>query len=56
LWVRGAETGGFRGSGLIIRNAPFTLAEELQTMLPALSFVLAQGPGAGWRVETLTGE
>jgi 23S rRNA (adenine2030-N6)-methyltransferase len=56
LWVRGAEAGGFRGSGLIIRNAPFTLAGELGTMLPALSSVLAQGPGAGWRVETLTGE
>jgi 23S rRNA (adenine2030-N6)-methyltransferase len=56
LWVRGAETGGFRGSGLIIRNAPFTLAGELEAMLPALASVLAQAQGAGWRVQTLSGE
>jgi 23S rRNA (adenine2030-N6)-methyltransferase len=56
LWVRGAGDGGFRGSGLIIRNAPFTLAGELEIMLPVLSSLLAQGPGAGWRVQTLSGE
>jgi 23S rRNA (adenine2030-N6)-methyltransferase len=57
LWVRGPGDGaGFRGSGLIIRNPPFTLAGELEIMLPALAGVLAQDEGAGWRVETLAGE
>ena len=56
LWVRGPGDGAFRGSGLIIRNAPFTLAGELEAMLPALASVLAQGPAAGWRVQTLRGE
>ncbi len=57
LWVRGPGVdAGFRGSGLIIRNPPFTLAGELETMLPALTELLAQGEGAGWRVEMLAGE
>ncbi len=57
LWVRGPGVGsGFRGSGLIIRNPPFTLAGELEIMLPALTQILAQGEGAGWRVEMLAAE
>lgn len=57
LWVRGPGAGaGFRGSGLIIRNPPFTLAGELESILPALVELLAQGEGAGWRAEMLAGE
>lgn len=57
LWVRGpGGDAGFRGSGLIIRNPPFTLARELETMLPALAELLAQEESAGWRAEMLAGE
>jgi 23S rRNA (adenine2030-N6)-methyltransferase len=57
LWVRGPGPDAvFRGSGLIIRNPPFTLMGELQTILPALCEVLRQGDGPGWRAEVLAGE
>jgi 23S rRNA (adenine2030-N6)-methyltransferase len=41
------------GCGLIIVNPPFTLAEKLKALLPELSRVLAQGKGAGFRIEEL---
>lgn len=37
-------------------NAPWTLKGELQTLLPWLTKVLAQGAGADWRFFDLTGE
>lgn len=42
------------GSGLIVANPPWTLAEDLRAGLPELARALAQGPGACGSVETLT--
>jgi 23S rRNA (adenine2030-N6)-methyltransferase len=39
------------GSGLIIANPPFTLEAEARVLLPALTKLLARGPGAGFRIE-----
>ncbi|MEP3048316.1 MAG: 23S rRNA (adenine(2030)-N(6))-methyltransferase RlmJ [Roseibium sp.] len=44
------------GSGMMLINPPFTLADEMTTILPWLSEVLHQGPGAGWTVEQIIGE
>ena len=44
------------GTGMIVVNPPFTLERELGVMLPALHKVLAEGRGAGWRVDWLAGE
>jgi 23S rRNA (adenine2030-N6)-methyltransferase len=51
LWAKKREDGVFHGSGLIIRNPPFVLADELAAMLPALTAALAQDENAGWKVE-----
>ena len=42
------------GCGLVILNAPYTLAVELDTLMPVLVRLLQQGPGASGRVEALT--
>jgi 23S rRNA (adenine2030-N6)-methyltransferase len=44
------------GAGLIAVNAPFTLATNLKILLPELARVLAQGKGAGFRLEELGSE
>lgn len=44
------------GSGMTIINPPYTLAEEMQDILPWLSEILHQGPGAGWEVDQLIAE
>ncbi len=44
------------GSGMTIINPPFTLAADMKEILPWLSHVLHQGPGAGWQVEQLIEE
>ncbi len=44
------------GTGLVVVNPPFVLEEELRTLLPALSAILAQDEGAGWSVDWLAGE
>lgn len=44
---------GMAGSGMFIVNPPWTLYETLQTTLPWLSEVLAQGEGAGFTLERL---
>ncbi len=41
------------GAGLIAVNAPFTLAANLEVLLPELVAVLAQGAGSGFRLEQL---
>jgi 23S rRNA (adenine2030-N6)-methyltransferase len=47
--------GGLAGSGLIIVNPPWPLADELPVLVPALADRLRAGEPA-WRVERLTGE
>jgi 23S rRNA (adenine2030-N6)-methyltransferase len=44
------------GCGLLIINPPWTLTERLADLLPWLAPRLAQGDGAGARLETLVGE
>jgi 23S rRNA (adenine2030-N6)-methyltransferase len=56
LMVRPAEmSGGLAGSGLIIVNPPWPLAEELPGLMPALAERLRQGEPS-WTVEWLTDE
>ena len=56
LMVRpAAMNGGLAGSGLIIVNPPWPLAEELPGLMPALSERLRQGE-ASWTVDWLVGE
>lgn len=42
---------GMHGSGMAIVNAPWQFDQRLNQLLPMLCSALAQGPGAGWRVE-----
>lgn len=42
--------GPMAGCGLAILNPPYTLAGELETLLPWLADTLAQAPGGGFRV------
>jgi 23S rRNA (adenine2030-N6)-methyltransferase len=51
----GADT-GLRGSGLIAVNPPWTLHDELKTLLPALAEVLSRGAVGTATVDWLTGE
>lgn len=44
------------GTGLIVVNPPFTLAAELQVLLPALARVLADGGRGGFRIDWIRGE
>jgi 23S rRNA (adenine2030-N6)-methyltransferase len=44
------------GTGMIVVNPPFTLAAELQVLLPAVASVLADGGRGGWQVEWIRGE
>ncbi len=56
LMVRpAAMNGGLAGSGLIIVNPPWPLAEELPGLMPALCDRLRQGE-ASWTVDWLAGE
>jgi len=43
-------------TGLAVINPPYTLAEEARALLPFLAERLAQGQGAGWEMEVVTGE
>jgi len=51
-----SEHGGLAGSGLIIVNPPWKLADSLRVLLPWLDGVLQQGDGHGWNVDWLAGE
>jgi 23S rRNA (adenine2030-N6)-methyltransferase len=54
LAVRGFVAGGpLYGSGLLVVNPPYILGETLRALLPELSTLLAQGPGAFWRCDWL---
>lgn len=41
------------GTGLVIANPPFTLAADLEALLPALADRLAHAPGGGFRIAHL---
>lgn len=57
LMVRDNTTApGLNGTGLVIINPPFTLEAELEQVLPELSNLLAQAPGAEAEVRMLVGE
>ncbi|MCC5995553.1 MAG: 23S rRNA (adenine(2030)-N(6))-methyltransferase RlmJ [Oceanicaulis sp.] len=52
LWVRELETEGkLAGAGVVVVNPPHTLEGDLLALLPWLSDLLAQGEGAGWRLD-----
>lgn len=44
------------GSGMTVINPPYTLADEMNTLLPWFTEVLVQGPGANWWVNQLIEE
>jgi len=50
------EVGPLKGCGMVVVNPPFVLEEEARELLPVLAERLAQGPGAAWRMDWLTGE
>lgn len=57
MLVRDNKTApGLNGSGLVLVNPPYTLEAELKAVLPELTALLAQGPGAQCRVRMLVGE
>ena len=56
LWVRAIGEGKLGGAGVVIANAPFGVAENLRAALPWLCDLMAQGAGAGWRVESPSAE
>ena len=51
-----AEPGRLGSCGLIVVNPPWTLFDELKTMLPALASALAGGSAGTHRVDWLVGE
>lgn len=56
LSVRSDREEGLSGSGLIIVNPPFTLKDELHTLLPVLKTIMAQDRYASHRAFWLRGE
>jgi 23S rRNA (adenine2030-N6)-methyltransferase len=52
LWVREIGPGPLSGAGVVIVNPPFGVAAHLRAALPWLAELMAQGPGAGWRIES----
>ncbi|MEE2526446.1 23S rRNA (adenine(2030)-N(6))-methyltransferase RlmJ [Hyphobacterium sp. HN65] len=52
LWVRDIESEGkLAGAGIVVVNPPYTLEGQLLALLPWLAETLAQGEGAGWRLD-----
>jgi 23S rRNA (adenine2030-N6)-methyltransferase len=52
LWVRAlAGEGPLAGAGVVVVNPPFGLGDGLGATLPWLADALAQGEGAGWRLD-----
>jgi 23S rRNA (adenine2030-N6)-methyltransferase len=57
LWVRDLESEGkLAGAGVVVVNPPYTLEDQLLALLPWLADTLAQGEGAGWRLDGAIGE
>lgn len=55
MTVAAPADAAFHGSGMAIINPPYTLASELETLLPWLVQRLERQPGAGaWRIEALS--
>lgn len=53
MWVRAPlAEGKLAGAGILVVNPPFTLEASLAGLLPWLAQVLAQGEGAGWRLDS----
>ena len=52
----GGETGRLARTGLVVVNPPFVFEDEARALLAFLAARLAQGAGAGYAVEWLTGE
>ena len=44
------------GTGMIIVNPPYTLDDELRTILPALSKILSDGKNSGFTLDWIRGE
>jgi 23S rRNA (adenine2030-N6)-methyltransferase len=56
-WTRRPGSDGpLAGAGLVVMNPPYRLAESFAEAMPALADRLAEGPGAGGRVDWLAGE
>lgn len=54
LLVRRRESGGLVGSGVLILNPPYGLAERADAFGPALAERLGEDGGGSWRAEWLT--
>ena len=50
---RASDPGRLNGCGLIVANPPYTLAADLEAILPELSRRLAAGAGAGYRLDRI---
>lgn len=56
-WIRApGGDGPLAGAGMLLVNPPYTLAGEIEAVLPELTDLLAAGAGAGSRLVTLSDE
>ncbi len=53
---REVEGGPLAGSGMIVVNPPWKLQDEMRRLLPPLTEILQQAPGAGWIAEFIRSE
>ncbi len=57
LYIRGpSPVPALDGSGMIIVNPPYTLADELRLIFPELMKLMQQDKGGFWQVEWINGE
>jgi 23S rRNA (adenine2030-N6)-methyltransferase len=56
MWIRKIGEGPLSAAGVVIANPAFGLIEHLRAAMPWLSKLMAQGPGAGWRIEGPTSQ
>lgn len=56
IQTQSAEGGGMYASGMIVVNAPWTLAKDVESVMPWLSKVLAKDNSASYVSEALTSE
>jgi 23S rRNA (adenine2030-N6)-methyltransferase len=56
-WIRApGGDGPLAGAGMLVVNPPWTLHDDLAAVMPELAGLLADGPGAGGRVDWLVPE